>query len=121
MDPGWTREDTDYLFELCEKYDLRFLVVHDAFSADDGPIPASASADAVKSEVVPMQIDSGMEKKLPESEPLSLYLPRSKRVEFEGMDRRVKRCSIFMLVERGGSQRSVLFYSASAVTHSKRQ
>ena len=28
-DDSWTRQETDYLLELCRKFDLRFVVIHD--------------------------------------------------------------------------------------------
>jgi DNA methyltransferase 1-associated protein 1 len=28
-DDNWSKEDTDYLFELCKRFDLRFFVIHD--------------------------------------------------------------------------------------------
>lgn len=31
---GWTREETDYLMELCDKYDLRFILVQDRWDRD---------------------------------------------------------------------------------------
>lgn len=31
QDPTWTRKQTDRLFELCQSYDLRFVVIHDRF------------------------------------------------------------------------------------------
>ena len=31
LDPKWTREETDYLFELVRQYDGRFYVVHDRY------------------------------------------------------------------------------------------
>ncbi|KAH8550498.1 hypothetical protein BGW37DRAFT_66577 [Umbelopsis sp. PMI_123] len=30
-DPNWTKEETDYLFALCKKYDLRFVVIVDRY------------------------------------------------------------------------------------------
>ncbi|KAI8369371.1 uncharacterized protein BYT42DRAFT_503112 [Radiomyces spectabilis] len=30
-DPDWTKEDTDYLFRLCQQYDLRFPVIEDRY------------------------------------------------------------------------------------------
>ena len=30
----WTREETDYLFELCKTYDLRFLIIADRYDYD---------------------------------------------------------------------------------------
>ncbi|KAM3587108.1 swr complex subunit [Umbelopsis sp. WA50703] len=30
-DPNWTKEETDYLFALCKKYDLRFVVITDRY------------------------------------------------------------------------------------------
>lgn len=31
-DPAWTREETDYLLELCELFDLRFLIIADRYA-----------------------------------------------------------------------------------------
>ena len=28
-DEGWTRQETDHLFDLCKRFDVRFIVVHD--------------------------------------------------------------------------------------------
>uniref|UniRef100_A0A0D9WJ77 Myb-like domain-containing protein n=1 Tax=Leersia perrieri TaxID=77586 RepID=A0A0D9WJ77_9ORYZ len=33
-DPAWSREETDQLFELCERFDLRFVVIADRFPTD---------------------------------------------------------------------------------------
>ncbi|KAI3773220.1 hypothetical protein L6452_04425 [Arctium lappa] len=33
MDPAWTKEETDQLFDLCERFDLRFVVIADRFSS----------------------------------------------------------------------------------------
>ncbi|GAA0141544.1 chromatin/chromatin-binding, or -regulatory protein [Lithospermum erythrorhizon] len=30
-DPMWTKEETDQLFELCERFDLRFIIISDRF------------------------------------------------------------------------------------------
>jgi DNA methyltransferase 1-associated protein 1 len=30
-DPGWTREETDYLLDTCAVYQLRFLVIADRY------------------------------------------------------------------------------------------
>ncbi|RUP45175.1 LOW QUALITY PROTEIN: hypothetical protein BC936DRAFT_148522 [Jimgerdemannia flammicorona] len=30
-DPQWTREETDYLFDLCRRFDLRFVVIADRY------------------------------------------------------------------------------------------
>ncbi|KAF3962311.1 hypothetical protein ACB098_10G067200 [Castanea mollissima] len=32
-DPGWTKEETDQLFDLCQQFDLRFIVIADRFSS----------------------------------------------------------------------------------------
>ncbi|XP_058199441.1 SWR1-complex protein 4 isoform X1 [Rhododendron vialii] len=32
-DPMWTKKDTDQLFDLCERFDLRFVVIADRFSS----------------------------------------------------------------------------------------
>ncbi|KAI9144688.1 hypothetical protein BKA69DRAFT_1053827 [Paraphysoderma sedebokerense] len=31
VDPDWTREETDYLFDLCRQFDLRFIVIADRY------------------------------------------------------------------------------------------
>ena len=28
-DENWSRQETDYLFELCKRFDLRFIIIHD--------------------------------------------------------------------------------------------
>ena len=30
-DDGWTKAETDHLFDLCKRFDLRFTVVHDRY------------------------------------------------------------------------------------------
>ncbi|KAM0793439.1 hypothetical protein ACM66B_000884 [Microbotryomycetes sp. NB124-2] len=42
-DPSWTREETDHLFELAHKYDLRFIVMADRWS-----LPTERSVDMLK-------------------------------------------------------------------------
>jgi DNA methyltransferase 1-associated protein 1 len=34
MDSTWTKEETDYLWEMCERYDLRFLIIYDRYNSD---------------------------------------------------------------------------------------
>lgn len=41
-DPTWTKDETDQLFDLCERFDLRFVVIADRF-------PASRSIEELKS------------------------------------------------------------------------
>ncbi|KAL4197724.1 hypothetical protein AMTRI_Chr04g189720 [Amborella trichopoda] len=41
-DPNWTKEETDQLFDLCEQFDLRFIVIADRF-------PTSRSTEELKS------------------------------------------------------------------------
>ncbi|EUR74730.1 hypothetical protein C923_01647 [Plasmodium falciparum UGT5.1] len=31
LNTGWTKEETDYLFNLCEKYDCHFIIVNDVY------------------------------------------------------------------------------------------
>lgn len=38
----WTKEETDQLFDLCERFDLRFIVIADRF-------PSSRSVEELKS------------------------------------------------------------------------
>lgn len=30
-DDGWTKAETDHLFDLCKRFDLRFVVIHDRY------------------------------------------------------------------------------------------
>ncbi|KAA8549053.1 hypothetical protein F0562_000737 [Nyssa sinensis] len=41
MDPTWTKEETDQLFDLCERFDLRFIVIADRF-------PSSRTVEELK-------------------------------------------------------------------------
>lgn len=40
-DPAWTKEETDQLFDLCERFDLRFVVIADRF-------PSSKTVEELK-------------------------------------------------------------------------
>ncbi len=31
QDPGWSKEETDYLINMCRQYDLRFFVIYDRY------------------------------------------------------------------------------------------
>ncbi|EES04713.1 hypothetical protein BDA96_04G091300 [Sorghum bicolor] len=42
VDPDWSKEETDQLFELCERFDLRFIVIADRF-------PTARSVEDLKS------------------------------------------------------------------------
>ncbi|XP_072952048.1 SWR1-complex protein 4 [Typha angustifolia] len=42
IDPMWTKEETDQLFDLCERFDLRFIIIADRF-------PTSRSVEELKS------------------------------------------------------------------------
>ncbi|XP_024368729.1 SWR1-complex protein 4 isoform X2 [Physcomitrium patens] len=33
VDPNWSREETDRLFDMCEQFDLRFIIIADRFSS----------------------------------------------------------------------------------------
>ncbi|KAI5784560.1 hypothetical protein EDC01DRAFT_199296 [Geopyxis carbonaria] len=45
-DSSWTREETDYLFEMCRDYELRFPIIWDRFEFPGGP---SRTLDDLKS------------------------------------------------------------------------
>jgi hypothetical protein len=49
-DDQWTEEETGILFELCRKFDLRFIVVHDHFKR-------RFAAGAGDSEFVPRSVE----------------------------------------------------------------
>jgi DNA methyltransferase 1-associated protein 1 len=36
-DPEWTKEETDYLFNLIREYDSRFYIVKDRYDFPEGP------------------------------------------------------------------------------------
>ena len=36
-DESWTKAETDYLFELCKRYDLRFFIIHDRWDSSMFP------------------------------------------------------------------------------------
>lgn len=40
-DDGWTKAETDHLFDLCKRFDLRFIVVHDRFDHQQYRVNAS--------------------------------------------------------------------------------
>ena len=42
-DPDWSRAETDYLFQLCRQYDLRFVVIADRYSFEAPPPPADGA------------------------------------------------------------------------------
>lgn len=41
LDPSWTWEETEYLWELCRIYDLRFIVIQDRYNFNTNPIERS--------------------------------------------------------------------------------
>lgn len=46
LDSEWTKDETDYLFNLCRRYDLRFPVIHDRYD-----FPEKTRSIEVKSEL----------------------------------------------------------------------
>ncbi|KAK3590712.1 hypothetical protein CHS0354_012286 [Potamilus streckersoni] len=36
-DDSWTRQETDYLFDLCKRFDLRFIIIHDRWDREKYP------------------------------------------------------------------------------------
>ncbi|XP_048757719.2 DNA methyltransferase 1-associated protein 1-like isoform X1 [Ostrea edulis] len=36
-DDNWTRQETDFLFDLCKRFDLRFILIHDRWNRDKFP------------------------------------------------------------------------------------
>lgn len=53
----WSKEQTDFLFELCEQFDLRFTIIHDRFSFApdyaDNIIPSEEGISNPHSAIVP--------------------------------------------------------------------
>lgn len=37
-DPAWSRQETDYLLDLCEQFDLRFLIIADRYAVSRQPL-----------------------------------------------------------------------------------
>eukprot|EP01052_Picozoa_sp_SAG31_P002793 SAG31_NODE_101_length_25195_cov_67.436758_5_plen_66_part_00 len=31
VEDGWTKDETDHLFELCERFELKWVVIHDRY------------------------------------------------------------------------------------------
>uniref|UniRef100_A0A8D9DTN3 DNA methyltransferase 1-associated protein 1 n=1 Tax=Cacopsylla melanoneura TaxID=428564 RepID=A0A8D9DTN3_9HEMI len=44
--PTWTRAETDHLFDLCHRFDLRFIVIHDRY--DTNKFPTGRSIEDLK-------------------------------------------------------------------------
>lgn len=47
-DESWTKAETDYLFELCKRYDLRFFIIHDRWDSSLFPSGKNRSIDELK-------------------------------------------------------------------------
>lgn len=43
-DDGWTKAETDHLFDLCKRFDLRFIVVHDRYDHQQYRVITQSSA-----------------------------------------------------------------------------
>lgn len=43
-DDGWTKAETDHLFDLCKRFDLRFIVVHDRYDYQQYRVMAQSLA-----------------------------------------------------------------------------
>ncbi|KIW31428.1 uncharacterized protein PV07_03078 [Cladophialophora immunda] len=50
----WTRQETDYLMELCRDYDLRWIIIADRYNPEDipAPKPATQNGEANGSELI---------------------------------------------------------------------
>jgi DNA methyltransferase 1-associated protein 1 len=53
-DAAWTREETDYLLDLCAVYQLRFLVIADRYDVRAAP---GSQTLAVRLAVAPQVVD----------------------------------------------------------------
>ena len=47
-DDSWTKAETDYLFELCKRYDLRFFIIHDRWDSSMFPSGKNRTIDELK-------------------------------------------------------------------------
>ena len=45
-DPGWSRAETDYLLDMCERFELRFLVIADRYEVGAERTAARTSVSA---------------------------------------------------------------------------
>ena len=36
-DENWTRQETDYLFDMCKRFDLRFIIISDKWDREQYP------------------------------------------------------------------------------------
>ena len=47
-DENWSKAETDYLFELCKTYDLRFFIIHDRWDLSQTFAPKNRTIDELK-------------------------------------------------------------------------
>jgi DNA methyltransferase 1-associated protein 1 len=47
-DESWTKAETDHLFDLCKRYDLRFFIIHDRWDPSLFPAGKERSIDELK-------------------------------------------------------------------------
>jgi hypothetical protein len=48
VDDNWSKAETDYLFDLCKAYDLRFFVIHDRWDVKQSFSPKNRTIDELK-------------------------------------------------------------------------
>ena len=73
----WTKAETDYLMELCQDYDLRWILIADRYEPSDVPKPGSPIT-AVEENGDAMVLDSAVDgQTLPPPTPTSLYPSRT--------------------------------------------
>lgn len=76
QDSDWTFEETRYLFDLCEEYDLRWIVIHDRydFSANTYSIAKNTIAETKESQKVDTDKNDSTKKKLNPTESIKPVL-----------------------------------------------
>lgn len=42
-EPGWTKQETDYLLEMCERFELRFVAIADRYEVGNAGALAGVS------------------------------------------------------------------------------
>ncbi|CAG7825556.1 unnamed protein product, partial [Allacma fusca] len=87
---GWTKRQTDYLFDLCRRFDLRFTVIHDRWEKD---IYGQKTMEDLKEryyEVAGLLIKNRAEPSMPEPKVFT-YDAESERKRKEQLDRLWKR------------------------------
>lgn len=57
-DDGWTKAETDHLFDLCKRFDLRFIVVHDRYDHQQYRVRRLSMTDITHTHILNTEFES---------------------------------------------------------------